>query len=183
MIRFLALRNLVRHRARTVLTVLGLAVSTALLYDMALLAGGLRASLDQVLGEIGYELRVLPKGGLPFATEAELPHGRALAARLDSLPGVAAALPLWAQALYLSKAGGPALSAFALGIDPERQTLYRVERGAAPARTAPPRLPELVVNARLADSLGVAPGDTLLATSGTGGAHGRGSRSSPAPRA
>ena len=57
--------------------VLGLAVSTALLYDMALLARGLRASLDTVLGEIGYELRVLPRGSLPFSSEAAEAWARA----------------------------------------------------------------------------------------------------------
>ena len=49
MIAFLARRNLVRQRARTFLCALGLAVSTALLYDMALLASGLKASLAHVL--------------------------------------------------------------------------------------------------------------------------------------
>lgn len=168
MIAFLALRNLVRHRTRTLLTVLGLAVSTALLYDMALLARGLRASLDTVLGEIGYELRVLPRGSLPFSSEAALTGGRRLAAALDSLPGVAHAQPLWATTLYLSHPGTPPLAAFALGLDPGRQTLYRLERGTGAG---------LVINARLADSLAVDVGDTLLVASGVdatgiGGARG-----------
>lgn len=162
MIGFLAWRNLVRHRLRTLLTVLGLAVSTALLYDMALLAGGLRASLDTVLAGIGYELRVLPRGGLPFSSEAWLPGGRALAAQLDSLPGVAAAVPLWATTLYLERTDGAPLAVFALGIDPEPQTLYRVERGEPLATGAP--VPEVAINALVADSLGVTLGDTLRAT-------------------
>jgi putative ABC transport system permease protein len=178
MIAFLARRNLVRHRARTALTVLGIAVSTALLYDMALLAGGLKASLEQVMGEIGYELRVLPKGGLPFATEAALPGGRALAARLDSLPGVAAAEPLWATTLYLSRADGPAVSAFTLGIAPARTTLYRVERGrAAWAGDAAGGASSIVLNARLADSLRAGPGDTLLVSPDPDAARGWGGRS------
>jgi putative ABC transport system permease protein len=167
-IAFLAWRNLVRHRVRTVLTVLGLAVSTALLYDMALLAGGMRASLDTVLAEIGYELRVLPRGGLPFSSEATLPGGRRLAARLDSLPGVAAAVPLWATTLYLEPAGAATgrepLAAFALGIDPAGQTLYRIERGTALGGDEAAGPPGVVINALVADSLGVSLGDTLRAT-------------------
>jgi putative ABC transport system permease protein len=165
MIGFLARRNLARHRMRTLLTVLGLAVSTALLYDMALLAGGLRASLDAVLAEIGYELRVLPKGGLPFATEAVIPDGRRLAAELDSLPGVAAAEPLWATTLYLEAPPAPGpLAVFALGIDPAAQTLYRIERGRALDAAPAGPLPGVVINPRVADSLGVGIGDTIRAT-------------------
>jgi putative ABC transport system permease protein len=167
MIAFLALRNLVRHRARTLLTVLGLAVSTALLYDMALLARGLRASLDTVLGEIGYELRVLPRGSLPFSSEAALAGGRRLAAALDSLPGVAHAGPLWATTLYLARDADAPLAAFALGIDPGRQTLYRLERGTGTG---------LVINARVADSLAVDVGDTLLVAAGIDAAGGGASR-------
>jgi len=152
---FLAVRNLVRQRSRTLLCVLGLAVSTALLYDMALLARGLRSSLTRVMNEIGYDLRVLPKGGLPFSSEAELLHGNALAAELARLPGVADAIPLAATTLYATRAGGTArpLAAFALGLDPAKQTLYRVRTGSAAG---------LVLNARLADSLGVTVGDTIL---------------------
>jgi putative ABC transport system permease protein len=166
MIAFLARRNLVRQRARTLLCALGLAVSTALLYDMALLATGLKASLAHVLDEVGYDLRVLPKGGLPFSSDAVLPHGGALAADLARMPGVADALPLWATTLYLEPAHGGrrAITAFALGLDPARQTLYRVTRGhaidtAAPGAEAVP----VVLNERLARALGAAPGDTLLA--------------------
>ncbi len=172
MIAFLARRNLVRQRSRTVLTVLGVAVSTALLYDMALLSRGLRASLDTVLGEIGYELRILPAGSLPFSSEAGLSGGRALAAALDSLPGVAHVEPLWATTLYLARDGGAPVSAFALGIDPARQTLYRLERGTAEG---------LVINARVADSLRIDVGDTLVVAAGLDAIGGGGARGERQP--
>ncbi len=142
-----------RHRARTFLTVLGLAVSTALLYDMALLSRGLKASLEAVLADVGYELRVLPVGSLPFSSEAALSGGRRLAAALDSLPGVAHAAPLWATTVYLARDRGAPVAAVAHGLDPGGPTLYRLERGTAAG---------LVVNARVADSLRVEVGDTLL---------------------
>ena len=157
MIGFLALRNLLRQRSRTLLCVLGLAVSTALLYDMALLSRGLRTSLARVMNEIGYDLRVLPKGGLPFSSEAELLHAHALADQLESLDGVSDATPLAAATLYASKPGARALAVFALGLDPDKQTLYRM-RGGAPDG--------LILNPRLADSLGVRAGDTVLLSSG-----------------
>ena len=164
MIAFLARRNLLRQRSRTLLCVLGLAVATALLYDMALLSRGLRSSLARVLDEIGYDLRVMPRGGLPFSSEAELSGGHALAAELARVPGVADALPLWATSLYLARPEGNRrpLAAFALGLDPSRQTLYRLRAGDAlrPDDTG------VVLNQRLADSLGVGPGDTLLLAAG-----------------
>jgi putative ABC transport system permease protein len=156
MIGFLALRNLLRQRSRTLLCVLGLAVSTALLYDMALLSRGLRTSLARVMNEIGYDLRVLPKGGLPFSSEAELLHAHALADELAGLDGVADATPLSAGTLYASKPGTRPLAVFALGLDPSKQTLYRVLSG---------RPDGLILNPRLADSLGVRAGDTILLAS------------------
>jgi putative ABC transport system permease protein len=159
MIAFLARRNLLRQRARTLLCVLGLAVSTALLYDMALLSRGLKLSLTRVLNEIGYDLRVLPKGGLPFSSEAELLDGHALAAELAGIEGVADATPLSATTLYAVRTeGGRGLATFALGLDPAKQTLYRVREGAmleADDSTG------VVLNAKLADSLGVQAGDTI----------------------
>ena len=47
MIFFLARRNLLRNRARTVLLWLGISVSGALLYDMVMLSGGLRPTMER----------------------------------------------------------------------------------------------------------------------------------------
>lgn len=165
MIGFLAKRNLLRQRARTLLTVLGLGVTTALLYDMALLAGGLRASLTSVLDEIGYELRVLPKGGLPFSSDAALPGGRALARAMSGLPGVSRAAPLWATTLHLYRAGSAPVAAFALGLDPEVQSIYRLEEGPGIPAEASGVVP-LIVNRAVADSLHLAVGDTLVVSAG-----------------
>ncbi len=194
MIGFLAWRNLGRQRARTLLTVLGLLVSTALLYDMALLATGLRTSLDHVLDEIGYELRVLPRGGLPFSSEAALPGGRALARDLSGLRGVARAEPLWATTLYLSGSGesfaarGPArpVAVFAVGLDPATQTIYRIAEGSGIPGTRADRVLDsaprgdtpvpVVVNRMVADTLGAGVGDTILVSAGLEAAGGGAAR-------
>jgi putative ABC transport system permease protein len=188
MIAFLARRNLTRQRSRTLLCALGLAATTALLYDMALLSSGLQASLTRVLAEIGYDLRVLPHGGLPFSSEAELPGGHALAADLEGIPGVADALPLWATTLYVQRPGvrGRPISAFTIGLEPERQTLYRITRGHAIAPRMVSGGPDvgevlpIVLNQRLADSLGVQPGDTLAVSAGIDAASGGAARSARA---
>ncbi len=156
MVAFLALRTLFRQKTRTALTVLGLAVSTALLYDMALLSGGLRASLTRVLDEIGYELRIMPKDSLPFSSEAELQGAHALARDLASIPGVADAVPLYGRSLYLATGDARAVSALALGLDDGRAQMARVDEGRAP------KPGEVVLNHTLAESLGIRVGDTLL---------------------
>jgi putative ABC transport system permease protein len=182
MVLFLALRTLARQKTRTALTVLGLAVSTALLYDMALLSGGLRVSLARVLDRIGYELRVLPKESLPFSSEAELENASVLARDLAAIPGVADALPLYGRRVYVSPAearGGAARGAtatFALGLDTERDVMASVDTGRFPRpRDAGAGAPmDIVLNHVLADSLGVGVGDTLLVSAAldavTGGA-------------
>lgn len=172
---FLASRHLMRGRTRTALCVLGLSISTALLYDMALLATGLRASLAQVLDQIGYELRILPTGGLPFSSEAVLPAGRVLARELEAVEGVARVVPLWATTLYLERPGGERdvrpVASLALGLDPDARTIYQVEQGAQLSGGL-----AMIVNRLVADTLGVMVGDTLLASAGLDAASGRAAR-------
>ena len=81
MIGFLATRGLFRHTARTFLGVLGVGVAGALLFDMQMLSRGLQASLHRILRQIGYEVRVTPRGTLPFETDATFPEGHRIVIR------------------------------------------------------------------------------------------------------
>ena len=58
MVGFLAARNLVRSRTRTLLLVGGITVSGALLYDMVMLSGGLEASFRSVLRDMSFDVRL-----------------------------------------------------------------------------------------------------------------------------
>ena len=75
-----ALRDLLRHRARTALSLLGVAIATALLLDMVLLSGGIERSFGQLLVSRGFQLRVSPRGTLPFDTDASARQRRQLLA-------------------------------------------------------------------------------------------------------
>jgi putative ABC transport system permease protein len=88
MIGFLARKGLFRHRTRTFLAVLGVGVSGALLLDMQMLSRGLQVSLQRVLRDIGYEVRVTPRGTLPFETEASFQQGHTIAAAIAADPRV-----------------------------------------------------------------------------------------------
>jgi putative ABC transport system permease protein len=67
------LRNLTRHPVRNGLALAGIAVTTAMLLNMVLLAGGIERSFGQLLLGRGYQIRISPKGTLPFDTEATIP--------------------------------------------------------------------------------------------------------------
>src|SRR5690606_13209900 len=67
-----AWRDLLRHRGRTLLALLGVGVSAALLLDMMMLSGGIERSFERLLLSRGYQLRVSPTGTLPFDTDATL---------------------------------------------------------------------------------------------------------------
>ena len=68
----LAVRGLTRHPIRTGLVILGVAVAAALLLDMVMLSGGMERSFERMLLSRGFQIRLSPKGTLPFDTEAHL---------------------------------------------------------------------------------------------------------------
>jgi hypothetical protein len=74
----LAMLALLRHPARTLLALLGIAVSAALLLDMVMLASGMRENFKGFLMLRGYQLRVAPKGTLPFDSDATIDSATAL---------------------------------------------------------------------------------------------------------
>jgi putative ABC transport system permease protein len=123
-----ALRNLRRHPLRTLLALLGLAVTSAMLLDMILLSGGLERSFERLLLGRGYQVRISPKGTLPFDTEATIGDAGALLAGLRQQPTVEAAAPLLGGAVYLRR-GDSLITLFGYGIDPAAQNLYELTRG------------------------------------------------------
>jgi putative ABC transport system permease protein len=124
-----SLRNLTRHPTRNILAVLGIAVAAALLLDMVMLAGGLERSFERMLLSRGYQIRLSPKGTLPFDTEATLPGATALSSRLRADPRVDAAGAILGGALFV-RAGDSLISLAGMGVEPEGQGLYEIDEGA-----------------------------------------------------
>jgi putative ABC transport system permease protein len=160
MIRTLAFASLVRHRARTALAILGVAVSAAMLLDMVMLSSGMRESFRGLLLSQGFQIRLSPKGTLPFDTEATIRAADSLVARLRARPAVAAVSPVLGGQLHFPLAGG-AVTATALGVDPAVQGDYELVGGRHPTATD-----ELVANDALLRALGRTLGDTVRAASG-----------------
>jgi len=138
----LATAALVRHRTRTLLAILGVAVSAALLLDMVMLAGGMRESFGDLLMVRGYQLRLAPKGTLPFDSEATIAGAAELVAALRARSDVAAVSPVLGGQLHVLAEGGadtaatapPRAVTFALGIEPAVQGDYERTGGADVAR-------------------------------------------------
>lgn len=178
---FLTLRTLARTPARTALVVLGLSVTGALLLDMTMLAGGLQASLGAVLGRLGFAVRVVPRGTLPFSGSALVAEAERLASEIASQPGVADAIPVAGGDLYV-RAGDRQFPAFAFGVRPRSQgVLYHATiEGTDPLASAPgsngggrgggaaPGDVPVVVNRNMVRLDGVRLGDRLLVSARPG---------------
>jgi putative ABC transport system permease protein len=129
-----AVRELRAHRGRTAFAVAGVAVASAMLLDMLMLAGGLQASFRGLLSGAGFELRVSPAGTLPLDTDATLQNAVVLADAIRAEPGVAAVSPVLALNIRMEQPSSTAADSgdaivFALGVDPAAQGLYRIADG------------------------------------------------------
>ncbi|MCA2991384.1 ABC transporter permease [Gemmatimonas sp.] len=165
----LAFATLRRNPARTVLAVLGIAVAAALLLDMVMLATGMRESFRSLLLTRGYQLRVSPKGTLPFDSEATIDGATAIVTALRANPDIRAVSPGLGATLALPGTRFP--SVFSLGLESDVQGDYVLEGGRdlpppsdTTASAAAP-LPAVVNRAFLLRS-GLQLGDTLTVASG-----------------
>jgi putative ABC transport system permease protein len=156
----LAVASLVRHRARTLLAVLGVAVSAGMLLDMVMLSSGMRESFRSLLLSQGFQLRIAPKGTLPFDTEATIRDADSLVATLRSRPDVVRVSPVLGGQLHIPTPTGAVTSA-ALGIEPAAQGDYELVEGRHPTARD-----ELVANDALLAAIRHRVGDTVTAAAG-----------------
>jgi putative ABC transport system permease protein len=150
-------RNLWRHPLRTVLSLLGIAVASAMLLDMVMLSGGLERSFERLLLGRGYQIRLSPKGTLPLDTEATMSRANALIREVRSDPSVVTAGGVLGGTLY-ARRGDSLVTFFGYGIDPAAQALYEVAAGRD--LTSGDTL-GILLSAEAAAALGVGPGDTV----------------------
>jgi putative ABC transport system permease protein len=124
-----SLKSLRRHRLRTALSLAGIAISAALLLDMVMLSGGIERSFAELVLARGYQIRLTPKGTLPFDTEATLSGSGHLIDQIRRTPGVEAAGAVLGTSLH-GHVGDSLVTLFGYGIQPEAQALYVLESGA-----------------------------------------------------
>ena len=161
----LAWATLRRHPARTTLATLGIAVAAALLLDMVMLSTGMSESFRSLLLTRGYQLRVSPKGTLPFDSEATIDGAGAIVTALRAHPDIVAVSPSLGATLKLEGSRIP--SAFTLGLERDVQGDYTLESGTDITRAdSAPLLPHIVVSQTFLTRSGHAIGDTLTISSG-----------------
>lgn len=156
----LAQASLIRHRARTMLAVLGVAVATAMLLDMVMLATGMRESFRELLLSQGFDIRLAPKGTLPFDTDATIPGVSAIMSVLRTNPDIREISPVLGGSIHIP-VGARDISAAVLGVDPTVQGDYEFLSGRD--ITTPDAI---VANEYLLDKLGARFGDTLDVAAG-----------------
>jgi putative ABC transport system permease protein len=160
MIVTLAWASLRRHASRTLLAMLGVAVAAAMLLDMVMMSSGLRESFRELLLSRGFQLRLAPKGTLPFDTDATIENVSGIISVLRTNPQIASISPVLGGTIHVP-VNGRVVSSATLGIDPRVQGDYELERGRDPQSAN-----DIVVNAdflkasrtRIGDSIDVATG-------------------------
>lgn len=150
----LAVASLARHRTRTALAVAGIAVASAMLLDMVMLSSGMRLSFRVLLDTRGYQVRLSPKGTLPFDTEATVGDAAALVAAARAQPGVAVVAPNLGAQLVAPRGDG-AVTVAALGVEAGVQGDYALREGRDAAAG------ELVASPAALAALGRRVGDTV----------------------
>jgi putative ABC transport system permease protein len=156
----LAWATLTRHRSRTLLAVLGVAVSAAMLLDMVMLSSGMRASFKNLLVSQGFQIRLAPKGTLPFDTDATIANADSVVQTLRRLGDVTTISPVLGGQLHVV-VGDRTVTATALGIIPAVQGDYEITQGRTPAGPN-----ELVGSAEFIRAANLKLGDTLTAAAG-----------------
>ena len=153
----LAVRGLIRQRFRAVLAVTGIAISAAMLLDMVMLSGGIEKSFAGLLLAKGYQIRLTPKGTLPFDTEVTLDRVSDIVERLRRDTSIVSAGAVLGTSLYGRK-GDSLVTLVGYGIQPEAQGIYQVQGG---SDLTPDDSLGVLLSAAVARLLGAGVGDTL----------------------
>lgn len=121
-------RSLGRQRLRTVLSVLGIGIAAAMLLDMVMLSGGIDKSFAELVLARGFQIRITPKGTLPFDTEASMPNATEVLDGIRRDPEIELAGAVLGTPLF-GAARDSLIALFGYGIEPEAQGLYQVTAG------------------------------------------------------
>lgn len=159
----LAMATLTRRRGRTALTVAGVAVAAAMLLDMVMLGSGMRESFRGFIEQQGFQLRLTPRGTMPFDSEASLGGASALMTRVEADAGVEAVTAVLGGQLFLrtdSLSETPTV-VFGIGMNPALQGDYVIVEGRDPTRDD-----EIVVNAATMAATGLRVGSAVIVASG-----------------
>lgn len=139
---------------------LGVAIAAAMLLDMVMLATGMRESFRRLLLSRGFEIRLAPKGTLPFDTDATITGVNAITATLRSNPDIREISPVLGASIHITL-GNRDVNGTTLSVDPTVQGDYELLSGRDPTTAR-----DIVVNDYLLQQIGGRIGDTLNVATG-----------------
>jgi len=139
---------------------LGVAVAAAMLLDMVMMSTGMRESFRTLLLSRGFQLRLAPRGTLPFDTDATIENTSGIVTILRTNPDVTTISPVLGGTIHVSQGNGVVTSA-ALGIDPRVQGDYELLAGRNPMTPD-----AIVANEDFFRATGAKIGDTLAVSTG-----------------
>lgn len=131
-----------------------------MLLDMVMLASGMRESFRELLMSRGFEIRLAPKGTLPFDTDATIADVAGVTAILRANPDIETISPVMGASIHIPVRAANVSSAV-LGIDPSVQGDYELLSGEDVTRAD-----AIVANDYLLERLGAAVGDTIDGATG-----------------
>lgn len=138
---------------------LGVAVAAAMLLDMVMMSTGMRESFRRLLLGRGFQLRLAPKGTLPFDTDATIKHTRRVLERLRRNPDLTVSAVLGGT-IHVPR-DGRVITSSVLGLDPRVQGDYELLDGSDPVA------PNAIVgNEEFIRQVGAQIGDTITVASG-----------------
>jgi putative ABC transport system permease protein len=131
-----------------------------MLLDMVMMSTGLRESFRELLLSRGFQLRLAPKGTLPFDTDATIENTSRILATLRANPEIITVSAVLGGTIHIP-INGQVVTSSALGIDPRVQGDYELVSGKDPLRPD-----ELVANDDFYRATGAKIGDTLDVATG-----------------
>ncbi|MGI9076458.1 MAG: ABC transporter permease [Gemmatimonadaceae bacterium] len=156
----LATASLRQHRSRTLLAILGVAIAAAMLLDMVMLSTGLRESFRQLLVSRNFQMRLAPRGTLPFDTEATIGGAGEISEVLRTNADIEEVSPVLGASVH-AMMGDRVVTAFALGVVPAVQGDYRIVEGTDGGDAS-----GVVANADFLEAIGARLGDTITIATG-----------------
>lgn len=156
----LAWASLRRHGTRTLLAILGVAVAAAMLLDMVMMSTGMRESFRELILSRGFQLRLAPKGTLPFDTDATIENSNGITSVLRRNPDITVISPVLGGTIHIPK-GDQVVTSAALGIDARVQGDYELLSGKDPVA-----LNEIAGNDNFIRATRARFGDTLTVATG-----------------
>jgi putative ABC transport system permease protein len=139
---------------------LGVAVAAAMLLDMVMMSTGMRESFRRLLLGRGFQIRLAPKGTLPFDTDATMKNASGITRILRQNPDLVTVSAVLGGTVHIPR-GDRVITSSVLGLDPRVQGDYELVSGNDPL--APN---EIAGNADFIRATGARFGDTLTVASG-----------------